>query len=335
MVCLSPGKRDRSGFNRPPGVEAFLPISALVSLKHMAVTGTINDIHPSGLVIFLIVCSTAFVVKKGFCSWVCPFGLLSDILAKFHFRLFHRTLALPRWIDTCLRSLKYLLAGFFIYYIFYKMPPPAIEQFIQSPYNRFADIQMLAFFTDISPLALKVMLGLIGLSFGIPYFWCRYLCPYGAALSVLGFLSIGSIQRDPDLCIQCGACEHHCPGRIQIRKKQKIRSPECSACLSCVTVCPEKNAIQFSLPPARSSFRHALPGMVIAVLFVTGIAAARLSGNWHNRIPKEAYLAHVTRSPSVPIGGHPEIDVEKIKKMIQALKAKRTQTAPSIEMKGE
>ncbi len=75
-----------------------------------------------------------------------------------------------------------------------------------------------------------------------------------------------------------------------------------------------KNAIQFSLPPARSSFRHALPGMVIAVLFVTGIAAARLSGNWHNRIPKEAYLAHVTRSPSVPIGGHPEIDVEKIKK---------------------
>ncbi len=34
-------------FNRPPGVEAFLPISALVSLKHMAVTGTINDIHPS------------------------------------------------------------------------------------------------------------------------------------------------------------------------------------------------------------------------------------------------------------------------------------------------
>ncbi len=202
--------------------------------------------HP--LVIFLIVCSTAFVVKKGFCSWVCPFGLLSDILAKFHFRLFHRTLALPRWIDTCLRSLKYLLAGFFIYYIFYKMPPPAIEQFIQSPYNRFADIQMLAFFTDISPLALKVMLGLIGLSFGIPYFWCRYLCPYGAALSVLGFLSIGSIQRDPDLCIQCGACEHHCPGRIQIRKKQKIRSPECSACLSCVTVCPEKMRSSFLCP---------------------------------------------------------------------------------------
>jgi polyferredoxin len=322
-------------FNRPPGVEAFLPISALVSLKHTLSTWTINDIHPSGLVIFLIVCATALVVKKGFCSWVCPFGLFSEILAKVHFRLFHRTLTLPKWIDNVFRSLKYLLAGFFIYYIFYKMPLPAIEQFIHSPYNRFADIQMLAFFTDISPLALKVILGLVLLSFVIPYFWCRYLCPYGAVLSVLGFLSIGRIQRNPDFCTRCGACEKHCPGFIQIRRKQQIRSPECSACLSCAAACPEKNAIRFVLPPVRSSFRHALPGMVIAVLFAAGIAAARVSGNWHNSIPKEAYLAHVNRSPSVQIGGHPEIDVEKMKKMIQAMKARRAQTAPAFEMKGE
>jgi polyferredoxin len=266
---------------------------------------------------------------------VCPFGLFSEILAKVHFRLFHRTLTLPKWIDNVFRSLKYLLAGFFVYYIFYKMPLPAIEQFIHSPYNRFADIQMLAFFTDISPLALKVMLGLVLLSFVIPYFWCRYLCPYGAVLSFLGFLSIGRIQRDPNFCTRCGACEKHCPGKIQIRRKKQIRSPECSACLSCVAACPEKNAIRFVLPPVRSSFRHALPGIVIAVLFAAGIAAARVSGNWHNSIPKEAYLAHVNRSPSVQIGGHPEIDVEKMKKMIQAMKARRAQTVPAIEKKGE
>ena len=38
---------------RPPGVEAFLPISALVSLKHFALTHGINEIHPSGLLILL------------------------------------------------------------------------------------------------------------------------------------------------------------------------------------------------------------------------------------------------------------------------------------------
>jgi hypothetical protein len=71
-------------FERPPGVEAFLPISALVSLKQFFFTGTINSIHPSALVIFLIICMTALIVKKGFCSWVCPLGMLSDVLSKLN-----------------------------------------------------------------------------------------------------------------------------------------------------------------------------------------------------------------------------------------------------------
>ena len=38
---------------RPPGVEGFLPISALISLKYWLQTGVINRIHPSGLFILL------------------------------------------------------------------------------------------------------------------------------------------------------------------------------------------------------------------------------------------------------------------------------------------
>jgi polyferredoxin len=264
--------------DRPPGVEAFLPISVLVSLKHLIYTKTINDIHPSGLVIFLIICVTALVVKKGFCSWVCPFGLFSDILAKNHSLLFFRSLKLPQWADIPLRGLKYLLAGFFIYFIFYKMPVAAIEQFIHSPYNRFADIKMLAFFTDISATGPTVIFNLIGLSFLIPYFWCRYLCPYGAILGILGF----------------------------------------------------------SLKTSGQTTRKPVPGIIIVAVFVTGIVLARLSGNWHNSIPKEAYLAHVTQPPSMPVAGHPEIDVEKIKKMVQAMKARRAKaTITSGETKGE
>jgi hypothetical protein len=52
-------------FARPAGVEAFLPISALVSLKHWLYTGMINSIHPSALVLFLIICFTALFTKKG------------------------------------------------------------------------------------------------------------------------------------------------------------------------------------------------------------------------------------------------------------------------------
>jgi hypothetical protein len=32
---------------RPPGIEAFLPISSLISLKYLLVTGIFNHVHPS------------------------------------------------------------------------------------------------------------------------------------------------------------------------------------------------------------------------------------------------------------------------------------------------
>jgi len=84
---------------RPPGVEAFLPISALVSLKYFLFTGIINRVHPSALVLFLIICSTALVVKKGFCSWICPLGLLSDYLVKLNLYLFKKYRDVPHgWI---------------------------------------------------------------------------------------------------------------------------------------------------------------------------------------------------------------------------------------------
>lgn len=130
-------------FERPAGVEAFLPIGALVSLKHLLHTGTINSIHPSGLVLFLMIIFTAVFAKKGFCSWVCPVGTVSEYVYRGRRLLFQKHFQMPALPDFLLRTLKYLMAGFFIYQIFYKMPINSIEQFIQSPYNRFADINML------------------------------------------------------------------------------------------------------------------------------------------------------------------------------------------------
>jgi len=76
--------------SRPPGVEVFLPISALISLKYWVLTGIFNLVHPSGLVILLIILATGLLLKKGFCSWVCPFGLLSEYLAKIHVTIFDK-----------------------------------------------------------------------------------------------------------------------------------------------------------------------------------------------------------------------------------------------------
>lgn len=325
-------------FIRPAGVEAFLPISALVSLKHWVYTGTINTIHPSALILFLIICFTALVAKKGFCSWVCPIGLVSEYLARLHLHTFRINLKLPQLLDGLLRFLKYLIAGFFIYQVFYKMPISSIEHFIQSPYNRFADIKMLRFFTQISNTALMVLLGLIVLSVFIKHFWCRYLCPYGALLGLIGFFSLGRVNRNPSQCSRCGKCEKQCPGNIAIRQKTRINSLECSACLTCVETCPEKNAIKYSLFANSKPVTSFFLALFFVLVFTGGITLAKLTGNWQNEISKQEYsryTAPVSHNSRV----FEQIDPEKMQRMIlmmQQLKKQGRIHMPDLQkQKGE
>ncbi len=144
---------------RPPGIEAFLPISSLISLKYWLVTGIFNPIHPSGLIILLMALATALLLKRGFCSWVCPFGLLTEYLNRLHKLIFRKNVKLPPWLDYPLRSLKYLLLAFFLWAIVLKMNAAALDYFIYSPYNMVADIKMLYFFTAITPFAFRVLVG--------------------------------------------------------------------------------------------------------------------------------------------------------------------------------
>lgn len=314
-------------FQRPAGVEAFLPIGALVSLKHLLYTGTVNRIHPSGLVLFLMIGFSALVAKKGFCSWVCPVGTLSEYAYRGRRLLFQTHFQMPAVADALLRALKYLIAGFFIYQIFYKMPMDTIEQFIQSPYNRFADIHMLKFFTQMSATAFAVLISLVALSVLFRHFWCRYLCPYGALLGVIGLLSLGKIRRDPSHCTGCGRCEKNCPGLIPIRQKTVVHSMECSACLTCIQSCPEKEAIGFRRSPAGPSFPAAVMALGWIIFFSGGITLAMVSGKWQNEIPVQAYISY-TASMNREVNamdGMDGIDPEKMQKMVLMMKRLKEQ----------
>jgi polyferredoxin len=174
------------------------------------------------------------------------------------------------------------------------MPINSIELFIQSPYNRFADIKMFKFFTQISITALLVLVGLLLLSICIQNFWCRYLCPYGALLGLIGLFSMGKIHRHPSSCTECGKCEKSCPGMIPIRQKILVHSTECYACLACIESCPEKDTIQFSLFNGKKSFTSGFIVLILLLLFFGGITLAKLTGNWQNKITTQEYLSYVS-----------------------------------------
>jgi polyferredoxin len=279
--------------SRPPGIEAFLPISSLISLKYWLVTGIFNPIHPSGLIIFLMALVTAVGLKRGFCSWVCPFGLLTEYLNRLHKLIFRRNIKVTPWLDLPLRSLKYLLLAFFLWAIVLNMNAAALDYFIYSPYNMVADIKMLKFFTDITPLALWVLVALVVLSILVRNFWCRYLCPYGALLGVLSFLSILKVHRNVKTCTNCQKCTRTCPVDIKVHKTTSVISDECHACLKCVAVCPEKDTLYISASRRYGILKPLAYAVMICMLFVGASLIGRLTGNWQTGISDREYLFHV------------------------------------------
>jgi polyferredoxin len=289
---------------RPPGVEAFLPIAALLSLRHFVTSGEVHPVHPAGLAILLVVVGISLLAKKAFCSWVCPVGTLSEMLAGASRRLFRRKLGLPRVLDLPLRSLKYLLLAFFVYAVFFQMGPAAVADFLDSPYNRVADVKMLYFFERLSPFAVKALAGLALLSVVVPYSWCRYLCPYGALLGALSLLSPLKVTRHAPSCIDCNLCTKACPSRLPVARLARVSSDECFGCLSCVAACPVPRALRVETPaPWRRAVRPAAFAALVVGVFAGGVLLARATGHWRNAITNDDY-AHRIRTIDSPVYAH-------------------------------
>ncbi len=285
---------------RPAGVEGWLPIAALMNLKYLVVTGSVLTIHPAGVFLLIAFLLISFVFRKAFCSWLCPIGTLSEWLWQGGRALFRRTLSLPRWADIPLRSLKYVLMGFFVVAVL-RMSTTDIRAFLESPYGVVADVKMLSFFRHLDATAGAVLAFLAAASVLVPNFWCRYACPYGALLGLVSWLSPVRIRRDPDACIDCAKCAKACPARLPVDVAGSISSPECTGCVECVTVCPAKGALAMS-----AARRRALPGWAIAAgiaaLFLGVVGAAKLTGNWHTELDPLMYRAVIRQAADA---GHP------------------------------
>lgn len=288
---------------RPAGVEGWLPIAGLMNLKFWITTGHLPATHPAALFLLLAFLAIAFLLRKAFCSWLCPVGTLSEYLWRAGRRIFSRNLQLARWLDLPLRSLKYLLLGFFAWAVA-NMPAEAITEFMRSPYGAIADVRMLNFFRDLGETA-AITIGVLALaSVLIQNFWCRYLCPYGALLGITSLLSPLRIRRSESDCIDCAKCAKACPSALPVDKLVTIKSAECTGCLECVAVCPSEGALHLALPHwTRAPKDGRLPAWAmaagIAVLFFGIVGYAKDSGYWNGDVPDYVYRQLVPHSNEV------------------------------------
>lgn len=275
-------------FDRPAGVEGFLPIGALISWKRFLITGDWDDIHPAAMVIFGFAVVSSWFAHKVFCSWFCPIGTISEACWKIGQYLFGRSFRLPAWLDIPLRSIKYLLLGFFLW-ITWTMSVEAISAFIASPYYKISDVKMLHFFTRISMTTAIVLSVLIIGSLFIKNFWCRYFCPYGALTGLVSLASPLKVRRSARNCTGCSKCTKSCPHRIDVMNKTIVTNPECSGCLDCVIACPQSKTLRFGLTRKHHTWSPFRLGVFVFGLFVVFYLAAVVTGNWHSQLPADDF----------------------------------------------
>jgi polyferredoxin len=65
---------------RPAEVEGWLPIAGLMNSKYFLLTGKVPTIHPTAMFLFAAFLLMSLLVKKAFCSWLCPVGTVSEYL---------------------------------------------------------------------------------------------------------------------------------------------------------------------------------------------------------------------------------------------------------------
>ncbi|WP_320170031.1 4Fe-4S binding protein [Maridesulfovibrio sp.] len=272
--------------SKPGAVEGFLPISALLSLKKLITQGVFDEVHPAGLTIFIAVMVMSLIMRKGFCGYLCPVGFIHNLLNKIG-RKIGKTLRITGKLEKALLIPKYIGMTFFVYAVFVKMGGRTLEAFLHSPYNFTAEAKMMLFFSHPTAVSGLIIGALLLLGIFIPYFWCRFMCPYGALLGVIAKISPVAITRDRESCIGCGKCSKVCPGGIDVESQNTVNSAECIGCTQCINACLVNGCLTVTDRLSKMKLPWYIIGLGCLGILLIYYIAARTTGHWDSPYPIE------------------------------------------------
>lgn len=90
-----------------------------------------------------------------------------------------------------------------------------------------------------------VFIAVVALNFYRARFWCRYVCPLGALLGVVGKNPLVRLKKSSEQCTNCRLCLVDCQGGANSIKVSEWRASECFYCCNCMSECPWQ-AVKFT-----------------------------------------------------------------------------------------
>ncbi len=205
----------------------FLSVSHITSGIWRGPSVYFDDLALLLMVTFTVIATVLF--GRVFCGFLCPFGALQDLLDNVVPARFRRQV--PQAVHDRALWVKYaLLAGILI---------PAIAGSHVSLYQ-YVEPFGTVFFPSSSVLLWAIALSFLVASAIVPRFYCRYVCPLGAALAIGSLVSLKRIRR-VEQCGHCKVCEQGCPtGAI---RSEVVDFKECVRCNVCETKLIEKAGV--------------------------------------------------------------------------------------------
>jgi polyferredoxin len=183
-----------------------------------------NNLPTLMIVVFTLI--TTLIWGRVFCSSLCPFGAVQDFIARFSPKKWQ--IKVPQKLHDNALYIKYGILALIL--------GTASVNANASIFQYFEPFGTL-FFLSPSVLLWAILLVILAACVVVERFYCRYVCPLGAALAILALVSPLRIKRVPQ-CSTCKVCEQACPtGAI---RREAIDFKECVRCDVCETKLIEK-----------------------------------------------------------------------------------------------